>query len=247
MNVKQNLHIHTTYVDGKDTPEEIVLASIEREFDSIGFSEHSHIPHSTYPNQLTAKKAMQYREEIKNLKSKYKDQIDIYCGLEYDFFSDANKDGFDYLIGSVHYLDYNGSILTFDRSLEKTVEYVNENFGGDGLAFAETYFETVARLPEKADFDIIGHFDLLSKNNDLGRFFDTSSEKYLSLGFEAIHKLKGKINLFEVNTGAVSRGYKSIPYPQIEFLKEFKRSGFGAIVTSDCHASLWEKMRKRYI
>ena len=28
----QNLHIHTTYADGKDTPEEIVLKAIEIDF-----------------------------------------------------------------------------------------------------------------------------------------------------------------------------------------------------------------------
>ena len=52
---------------------------------------------------------------------------------------------------------------------------------------------------------------------------------------EAIHSLKGKIPLFEVNTGAISRGYRTSPYPQMEFLKEFNRLGFGVVVTSDCH------------
>ena len=47
--------------------------------------------------------------------------------------------------------------------------------------------------------------------------------------------LKGKIPLFEVNTGAISRGYTTLPYPQMEFLKEFKNCGFGAVITSDCH------------
>jgi len=42
MNHKQNLHIHTTYADGKDTPEQMILTAIERDFDSIGFSEHSY-------------------------------------------------------------------------------------------------------------------------------------------------------------------------------------------------------------
>ena len=30
--------------------------------------------------------------------------------------------------------------------------------------------------------------------------------------------------LFEVNTGAIARGYRTIPYPQMEFLKEFFNS-----------------------
>ena len=38
---KQNLHIHTKYCDGKDTPEEMVIAACEKGFQSIGFSMHS--------------------------------------------------------------------------------------------------------------------------------------------------------------------------------------------------------------
>ena len=93
----------------------------------------------------------------------------------------------------------------------------------------------MARLPEKKSFDIIGHFDLLTKNNEQGRFLDVSSKQYLDLGMEAIHALKGKIPLFEVNTGAISRGYRTAPYPQMEFLKEFRNCGFGVVLTSDCH------------
>ena len=235
MNIKQNLHTHTTYVDGKDTPEEMVLTAIERGFDSIGFSEHACNPTSMFPNQLTSEKAKLYKAEIKELKQKYKGKIDIYCGLEFDFYSNTELVGLDYLIGSVHYLDFNGEIVSFDGGLKGTLDYVNKYFGGDGIAFAKKYFETVTRLPEKGKFDIIGHFDLLTKNNDLGGFIDTSSKDYLSLGMEAIHALRGKIGLFEVNTGAISRGYKSFPYPQMEFLKEFNRLGFGAVITSDCH------------
>ena len=235
MNVKQNLHLHTSYVDGKDTPEEIVQMAMERGFDSIGFSEHSNLKYSLYPHQLVPEKAERYKQEVKALKAKYKGKIDVFCGLELDFYSDYDKDGLDYIIGSVHYLDVDGRIVTFDNGLQETLNYVNHYFGGDGMAFAKKYFETVARLPEKGSIDVIGPFDLLTKNNERGGFFDTSSKEYLDLGLEAIHALKGKIDLFEVNTGAISRGYKSAPYPQMEFLKEFKRLGFGVVITSDCH------------
>ena len=71
--------------------------------------------------------------------------------------------------------------------------------------------------------------------NEKGKFIDTADKKYLAYGFEAIRALKGKIPFFEVNTGAISRGYRTSPYPQTEFLKEFKNQGFGAVITSDCH------------
>ena len=93
----------------------------------------------------------------------------------------------------------------------------------------------LCRLPEKGNFDILGHFDLITKNNETGQVIDATSKEYLNAGFEAIHALRGKIPLFEVNTGAVSRGYRTFPYPQMEFIKEFRNCGYGAVITSDCH------------
>lgn len=235
MSKKQNLHIHSTYADGKDRPEEMVLEAIARGFDSIGFSEHSYMSFSPYPYQMTEEQAPDYQNEIRALKAKYADRIELFCGMELEFFSDVKTEGYDYLIGSVHYLDIDGTLRGFDRSLLETQQYITENFGGSGIAFAKKYYETVARLPERNPIDIIGHFDLVTKNNEKGRFIDVSSKEYLDFGYEAIHALKGKIPFFEVNTGAISRGYRTSPYPQMEFLKEFQRLGFGAVITSDCH------------
>lgn len=235
MKEKQNLHIHSTYADGKDAPEDMVKEAIARGFDSIGFSEHSPMPFSSYPYQMTAAQTEDYRKEIHALKEKYRDQIGIFCGMELEFYSDIEMQKYDYIIGSVHYLEVGGRLPGFDRGLAETQQFIEDNFGGDGLAFAQKYYETVARLPEKGDIDIIGHFDLLTKNNEKGHFLDVSSDKYLTMGYEAIHALKGKIPLFEVNTGAIARGYRTAPYPQMAFLKEFCKQGFGVVVTSDCH------------
>lgn len=235
MNNKQNLHTHTTYADGKDTPEEIVLTAIEKGFDSVGFSEHTYMPFSSYPYQMRIEDMPRFRDEIHRLKEKYRDKIDIFCGLEYEMYSDVPTDGFDYMIGSVHYLNVDGNIVGFDTDLPKTLAFVDTHFNGDAMAFAKLYFETVAKLPQKAKFDIIGHFDLLTKNNETGKFLDTADKTYLSYGYEAIAALKGKIPFFEVNTGAISRGYRTSPYPQMQFLKAFERQGFGAVITSDCH------------
>lgn len=235
MKNKQNLHIHTTYADGRDTPEEMILTAIERGFDSIGFSEHSYMHFMPPARQMTEESAIAYRAEIAQLKQKYRGQIDIFCGMEFEMYSQVSLDGYDYLIGSLHYLDFDGSILGFDRSQDVVAAYIQEHFGGDGMAFAKTYYHTLCKLPEYGDFDILGHFDLITKNNEKGHFFDTATREYLHAGLEAIHALRGKIPLFEVNTGAISRGYRTAPYPQMEFLREFRNCGYGAVITSDCH------------
>lgn len=230
----QNLHTHSTFCDGADTPEEIVLAAMEKGFDSVGFSGHSYMPHS----QIFRKQGDQteaYKKEISRLKKAYKDMLGIYCGLEVDLYSDVNLTGYDYLIGSVHYLKFGEYVHSFDGNLDATKAYISEHFGGDGLKYAKAYFETLCLLPQKGQIDILGHFDLIAKNNERGHFIDTASREYLNTGFAAIHALKGRIPLFEVNTGALARGYRTAPYPQIEFLKEFLACGFGVVITSDCH------------
>ncbi len=235
MKYKQNLHTHTTYSDGKDTPEEMILEAIQRGFQGIGFSEHTFNARSSYAMQMKMENVPVYREEIRHLKEKYKGVIDVFCGLEYEMLSTFSPEGFDYLIGSAHYIICGDKIVGVDRDLKTTLVCIEEKFGGDGLRYAKAYYETLARLPEINDFDIVAHFDLVAKNNEKGNFMDTASKEYLDLAFGAIHALQGKIPLFEISTAPMIRGYRTCPYPQIEILKEFKRCGFGAVISSDCH------------
>ena len=234
MNYKQNLHTHTTFCDGKDPPEEMILEGLERGFHSIGFSIHSYVPCSKTV-VIPLDRIEGYKVEIKRLKEKYKGIIDIYLGIEYDFYSEGFEDGYEYTIGSVHYLDTQNGIQGFDNNLESTLHYITTHFNGDALAFAKCYYETVAKLPTIKKFDILGHFDILTKNNELKKFLDTESKEYLNLAKDAIASLQGKIDIFEVNTGAISRGYRTSPYPSKELLKEFLIKGFKPIITSDCH------------
>ena len=46
--IKANFHTHTTYCDGKNTPEEMVQAAIALGMTAIGFSGHSHSVTETY-------------------------------------------------------------------------------------------------------------------------------------------------------------------------------------------------------
>ena len=208
---------------------------MKRGFDSIGFSEHSYMYFSQSANQLYISDTAPYRQEICRLREEYRDRIRVYCGLEFEQHSRTSLEGFDYLIGSLHYLDFDGEIVGFDKKLEPTLAYIRKYFGGDGMAFAKKYFETLVHLPEKGNFDILGHFDVLTKNNEKGGFLDPSDPAYIRMGLDAIDALRGKIPLFEVNTGGIARGYKSIPYPQMAFLKAFRECGYGAAISSDCH------------
>lgn len=230
----QNLHTHTNYCDGADTPEEIVIKALEMGFSSIGFSGHSYM-HYAPEHSMSQEGTERYKKEIKELKERYQDKIDIFCGLEVDMYSEIDLLGYDYLIGSVHYLLCDGKYVGFDRSAEVVKGVIDEYFDGNGMKYAKAYYKALEELPNYGDFDIVGHFDLVTKHCENVKFFDENSDEYLHAALKAANSLAGKIPFFEVNTGAIARGYRRTPYPSMLLMRELKRLGFGAVITSDCH------------
>ena len=170
----QNLHTHTCYCDGADTPGDIITTALEKNFTSIGFSGHSYATYS----QLLAKygdRTEAYKKDVLDLKKRYEDRIKIYLGLEVDMYSNPDMNGYDFLIGSVHYLKCAGEYVNVDRPVTDVENGINRYFSGDGMKYAKAYYETVAQLPQYGRFDIIGHFDLITKQHDIFKFFDISS------------------------------------------------------------------------
>ena len=45
------------------------------------------------------------------------------------------------------------------------------------------------------------------------------------------------MSLLEINTGGVSRGYRTTPYPALFLLREWKAMGGRIILTSDSHSA----------
>ena len=230
----QNLHTHSKYCDGRDTPEEMIALALNKGFDSIGFSGHSYM-HFSPDYSMSIEGTEDYKKEILALKEKYAGQIDVFLGLEFEMYSEVELSGYEYLIGSLHYFKFGDSYAGFDRKSDEVQRVINEHFGGDGLAFARKYYEKLCELPSYGNFDILGHFDLITKNIEKTRLFDVDSAEYKKSAASAIDALSGKIPFFEVNTGAISRGYRTSPYPTLDLIKEFKAKGFGAVISSDCH------------
>ncbi|MBR3330473.1 MAG: PHP domain-containing protein [Mogibacterium sp.] len=100
---KFDLHMHTTYCDGKDTAEAMVLSAIENGLEFAGISGHSFTPHDQ-SYCMSREGTQQYIEEIRGLKKKYAGSINLLLGTELDRYSDTDLSPYDYYIGSVHYL-----------------------------------------------------------------------------------------------------------------------------------------------
>ena len=233
--IRSDFHVHTMYCDGASSPSEMVKTAIDRGMDAVGFSSHAYTSfdkrYSIKPEEIP-----KYKAEIAALRKTYADKIRIYCGIEQDLYSDLPAEGYDYVIGSVHYLKRNGVYISVDHSPERFEEAVKTHFGSDYLAFAEAYFEEAARVCEEIHPTFIGHFDLVSKFNEGGKYFDDSHPRYEKAWRAALSTLLSYNIPFEVNTGAISRGYRTSPYPSHAQLLEIKKAGGRVLLSGDAHA-----------
>ena len=228
----QNLHTHSTYCDGKDSLEEMCERAVELGFNSIGFSRHCNMPY----NSPFVKKELvgEYLQKSKELKEKYKDKLDIFCGAEFDLFTTETPENYDYIIASVHYMKIDGELVGFDRSADSVREMVDKYFDGDGLKFVKRAYAECYKI---GDFktDIVGHFDLVTKQAKATGIFDEDSKEYQSIALEALHTVAERVKVFEINTGCVPRGYRDTPYLAPFLVKELKKLDCQICITSDCH------------
>lgn len=232
----QNLHTHTTLCDGKNSPEEIIGKAIELGFDSIGFSAHGKTVYDTDWELRCSYN--EYVDKIKGLKPVYADKIDIFIGAELDYYSKNVMPtvSFDYTIGSVHATERCGKVVDFDFNPQAVKESIETLYGGSSLEYARSYYEKVVEMANEIDYDIVGHFDLITKFSETHpTLIDLESKAYKRLALEALAAVREKKEFFEVNTGAISRGYKALPYPAPFILDEMRKLDCKLILTSDCH------------
>lgn len=231
----RDLHTHTNYCDGKNSPEEMVLSAIAKGLKQIGICTHAYtsfdesycIPYEKYT---------EFQTEIKALAEKYADKIEVLCGIEQDVFSDAGTEGFDYIIGSAHYVPAGDGYAPVDEMSEVLERVCNEFYGGDYYALAESYYRCVSEIAKKTNCDIIGHFDLITKFNESGALFDEGNPRYIAAWRAAADVLLKSGKLFEINTGAISRAYRSSPYPSDEIKRYISEKGGKFILSSDAHS-----------
>ena len=240
-----NYHTHSTWCDGRNTPREMVEAAIAKGFDTIGFSSHSMLPQDDVGWVVTPEKAPRYAAEIRALAREYAPRIKILCGVEADYVpggAEPSRAAYaaiapDYIIGSVHFVVApGGGIVPVDKSPDSLAEGVRDHFGGSVEAYIRAYFAQV-RDSLAFDFDVVGHPDLVRKFNAKHPYFDESAAWYR----EELERTAGAIaasgKLVEVNTGAISRGWRDDAYPSAEFRALLRGRGVKFVLSSDAHAA----------
>ena len=252
-----DLHMHTTYCDGSASAEEMVLSAINMGLDTVGISGHSY----TYFDEsycMSLEGTEKYIREVNALKGKYADRIRVLLGIERDLFADISNDPFDYVIGSSHYISAGNEFFDVDSDPETFMDGVRRNFGGDVMAAVSQYYEQVGSIIETCDCDIIGHFDLVTKFNEREELIDTRDTAYIKAWKAAADRLfdaassradagranrledlglvrAGRSPVFEINTGAMAKGYRTSPYPAPDQIEYIKSRGGILLLSSDSH------------
>ena len=227
-----NLHTHSIFSDGKSTLEEYVQAALMRGFKSLGFSEHAPGDDCEIPEE----KMPEYMAEIAMLKQKYASQIELYTGLEFDYYAPAKewRHKLDYTIGSVHSIKVpGGERLAVDYLHEDMAKLVD--ILGEEDMVREYYRLVRGVLTENPD--IIGHLDLITKLNTQNRYFNPNAKYYINAAEETIAAIANAGVIAEVNTGAIARGYTTKPYPSKRLMQILYSYNVPLTISSDAHSA----------
>lgn len=242
--ILSNYHSHCNLCDGKGTMEEYVQRAIELKFTSFGFSCHAPM-NFEFDWPMKEENLSLYIKEVDRLKKEYGHLMEIYLGLEIDFFNEKtencielyNKLGLDYYIGSIHciYHPREKRFLSLDHSKEQFLYILTDIFRGDIKAFVKEYYRQIQNMVTLHAPPIIGHLDLIKKFNTGNNFFDESEDWYMEEIKQALKVIKSKHSIIEINTGGISRGYITDYYPSFPILKECNRLEIPITINSDAH------------
>ncbi len=227
-----NFHTHSTFCDGKNSPREIIESALNKGFSQIGFSGHGYTP---FDLRYCMKETSSYIAEIKRLKLEFKDKIEVYLGVEEDAFYPLNRNDFDYIIGSSHYFKVNEKYYPIDSNYD-CFKRCLEVFNYDTILLAQTYYTSFVDYIEKRKPDIVGHFDLITKFDEIDKSLFLGDKKYNQIAEKFIEKVIKSECIFEVNTGAIARGLRSSVYPAENLLYKIKKGDGKLILSSDSHA-----------
>lgn len=230
--------------------EDYIQEAITKNLQEIGITDH--FPLGAYINdpqfdEIIKRASMgvdefpNYIEEIKNLKKKYKDEINVRISTEINFATPGNAltlqkrvlepfmDDFDYLLGAIHDIKWHDSPIIIMDPRE----------GSDALktyGFEKINLEYVNKLNILVDtrfFDVIAHFD----NQRV--LFRPNRPDYSEILWEKLLKLLDKIKTrgiaIEINTSGILKKIGS-QFPSDNIVKEIIQREIPVILGSDAHS-----------
>jgi histidinol-phosphatase (PHP family) len=224
-------HNHTTWSDGAATVSAMIEGARKSGLDELGIADHyvltpdsRHVAWSMR-TELLADYVAQISQAGENTEG-----IAVRLGLEVDYFPETIElvrhrlapYSFDYLIGSVHFVD-GFSIDSNARPWEELSQNERDNIW-------RGYWQRLRAAAETGLFDIAGHFDLPKK---FGYFASVDLNREALGALDAIAEAAMAI---EINTSGWEKPVREA-YPSLFYLKEANRRGIPLIISADGHKS----------
>lgn len=230
MNYLFDYHIHSNFsTDGNDSVFEICKKAIKMGLKEIAITDHFEptLNNSDYPEY----KPYDYWLDIALANEYYKKELKVKLGVELGqphLFMDTSSAlvkqiPYDYVIGSAHKFP--------DGKDCSEIDYTDYQIDD----ICEMYLKQLKQLAKDADFDCIGHLDLIKRycTNIYGNRVTLAIKKELLT--EAFKILISRGKGIEINTSGIRQAPKET-MPGIDVLKIYKEAG-GEILTlgSDSH------------
>lgn len=217
-------HMHTSLSDGSNTHEEMVLSAISKGMNEIGFSDHFCIKHPVHW-AVNINGIPHLRDKIDAVRQKYAHKINILFGLEVDYFPDQEEQiaaalepfDFDYIMGSVHFLDD----WNYDSDRVRYSEFDND-------FLYRWYFTELQKAAVSGLFDTMSHPDLIKK------FKIWPSKPQTKLFEETAQTMAEAKVAFEINTSGKDRPCGEF-FPNKSFLNILCKAGVPVTLGSDSH------------
>jgi histidinol-phosphatase (PHP family) len=224
-------HNHSTWSDGTATLEEMIEEAGKAGLEEFGISDHFILSPDDrkYSWALSPDSLDAYIADVQRMMETVREPK-IRLGLEVDFFPETldavkkllSRYSFDYLIGSVHFVD--GFVIDLDAQGWKDLAQEDRN------RIWRRYWEHVRTAAETGLFDIVGHFDLPKKFN----YFPSVNLTEDALA--ALDAVAAADMAIEINCAGWDKPVQEA-YPSMYFLCEARHRGIPLIINVDAHAA----------
>lgn len=219
-----NMHTHTTRCQhAKGTDREYVEKAIEAGYDVLGFSDHApYLFEHGYesPIRMRMNQLEDYVNSVLALKKEYEKDIEVYCGLEMEYFpklfdrtiEEIDKYPVDYLILGQHFYDDEDGWISPKRA------WADEEH-------LRLYVERVLAGLATDRFFYVAHPDIMCFTGDRAIY-----RKYM---MQLIEDLKRRGMPIEINMN----GFRdNLHYPGTEFIQMGIENGNDFIIGVDAHS-----------
>jgi histidinol-phosphatase (PHP family) len=222
-------HNHTTWSDGKSTILEMINAARKMGLHELGISDHYAIApnHRRFSWSIAPESLDVYVEEVLSA-MRHTQDLTIRLGVEVDYFPETLEESiqhlkpypFDYIIGSIHFIDEFAIDLNAQPWEGLTQDQRNEIW--------RTYWRHLRTASASGLFDIIGHFDLPKKYG----FFPSVD---LTIDALAVLDAMAAANIaLEINCSGWDKPVKEA-YPEPLYLHEARLRNIPLLINADAH------------